>query len=693
MADDDAPILCGLTNLGNTCFANSAVQALSSCRGLTAALRLAPGTGPGASERDEWQWRVLTRYSAVRQQVWSAAAATFYAMQTTPEPFLAPRGILKAVGVVNDRFALGQGEQHDASEWMNTLIDALDETFQVEMNAGPLAAAVDRAGPAAATFRGVTSILRDIDEENEAEELRLRRKKNPQATKSNYVPPRYHRSPSGDPFRGIFVSTVTCDACGAASRTAAEFTALQLAFPSDTERAAYFKLKQEERAAQQLIASPGSPERAGSDSSTDRKIQAQRGIAASICGAICSVCASIALAMRWLWCCVGGGCCRDYGPLTVDELLWGHSRPERLVGSNRYRCQSDRCNGALREATKTTRILSFPEVLVIQLKRFDYGSYWTSKISDHVEFPLDFTPLASTGRLSEDTSLLPTTSDGETTALDLRPYAYDPNAITSSPTAASAGMLRAASRPLGITSYSLNAVVNHHGSFFGGHYTAYCLREEPTRRFWTLHNDHRTVLAKAKEVSDSQAYVLFYQKQPLLDNGSCGYDAAPVVTAQDRATARRYLQSAKEPLSNDGRVYVPRLWLLRLASFVEPGPILMRMCYCAEDRRRTVCYVHGGDVPDSLFPPLNAPAAADAAAAGATVSEGAGASTTDTDRSNRHFHCPAEWFYVKVQPNDFADWERRFGADGPALEASDMLQLRQAEMRWLGAVERVRQGR
>jgi ubiquitin C-terminal hydrolase len=62
------------------------------------------------------------------------------------------------------------------------------------------------------------------------------------------------------------------------------------------------------------------------------------------------------------------------------------------------------------------------------------------------------------------------------------------------------------------TSYSLRAVVNHHGTLSGGHYTSF-IKHNKTNQ-WYLCNDSSVRRVSSKEVLNSQAYILFYEKTP-----------------------------------------------------------------------------------------------------------------------------------------------------------------------------------
>jgi ubiquitin carboxyl-terminal hydrolase 22/27/51 len=66
--------------------------------------------------------------------------------------------------------------------------------------------------------------------------------------------------------------------------------------------------------------------------------------------------------------------------------------------------------------------------------------------------------------------------------------------------------------------YSLYAVVNHMGSFEGGHYYAYIKHAKDA---WVKCDDHVIKRVTRQEVLDSPGYLLFYHKDALL------YDQGP----------------------------------------------------------------------------------------------------------------------------------------------------------------------
>lgn len=142
--------------------------------------------------------------------------------------------------------------------------------------------------------------------------------------------------------------------------------------------------------------------------------------------------------------------CFDH--FTQEEYLDGDERPTCARCKKRQRCR------------KQFSIQRFPKVLIIHLKRFNQGSFYRSKLSTKVEFPIK--------------------------QLDLSPYA---------------------AQHRGSPVYNLYAVSNHSGSTAGGHYTAYA--KNPYSGKWHYFNDQRVSGASESQIQSAEAYVLFYQLQ------------------------------------------------------------------------------------------------------------------------------------------------------------------------------------
>eukprot|EP00111_Clytia_hemisphaerica_P005319 TCONS_00015364-protein len=134
--------------------------------------------------------------------------------------------------------------------------------------------------------------------------------------------------------------------------------------------------------------------------------------------------------------------------------------PDRLDGDNKYFC--DRCRKKT-VAQKRGTIHKAPNVLTLQLKRFDFSKMFGGKISKDIHFPED---------------------------LNIRPY-----------------MSNTKLEPV---FYKLYAVLVHSGySCNSGHYYCYV---RGSNGIWYEMNDSRVSQVSVKVVLSAQAYILFYVK-------------------------------------------------------------------------------------------------------------------------------------------------------------------------------------
>uniref|UniRef100_A0A674BHI8 Ubiquitin carboxyl-terminal hydrolase n=1 Tax=Salmo trutta TaxID=8032 RepID=A0A674BHI8_SALTR len=117
------------------------------------------------------------------------------------------------------------------------------------------------------------------------------------------------------------------------------------------------------------------------------------------------------------------------------------------------------------QATKKLDLWSLPPVLVVHLKRFSYSRYMRDKLDSLVDFPL---------------------SD-----MEMSEFLIDPNA--------------------GPCRYDLIAVSNHYGGMGGGHYTAYAKNKDDNK--WYNFDDSSVSPANEDQIVSKAAYVLFYQRQ------------------------------------------------------------------------------------------------------------------------------------------------------------------------------------
>eukprot|EP00795_Rhopilema_esculentum_P010621 gene10621-19361_t len=178
-------------------------------------------------------------------------------------------------------------------------------------------------------------------------------------------------------------------------------------------------------------------------------------------------------------------------------------------GDNMYNCE--KCN-KLRNGVKYLKVLSLPEVLCIHLKRFRHEMHYSSKINNHVNFPVN--------------------------GLDMKPF-LDKDWHSE------------------FTTYDLCAVITHFGNVGGGHYIAYaknCINGK-----WYEFNDSLISEVSEYVVESTEAYVLFYSKRSSADQ-----------------TFRAHVREAIEKMSNTNPCqtrYISREWFNRFETCAEPGQI------------------------------------------------------------------------------------------------------------------------
>uniref|UniRef100_A0A8C0BD37 Ubiquitin carboxyl-terminal hydrolase n=1 Tax=Buteo japonicus TaxID=224669 RepID=A0A8C0BD37_9AVES len=117
------------------------------------------------------------------------------------------------------------------------------------------------------------------------------------------------------------------------------------------------------------------------------------------------------------------------------------------------------------QATKKFDLWSLPRILVVHLKRFSYSRYWRDKLDTVVEFPIR--------------------------GLNMSEFVCDPRA--------------------GSYVYDLIAVSNHYGAMGVGHYTAYAKNKVNDK--WYYFDDSSVSAASEDQIVTKAAYVLFYQRR------------------------------------------------------------------------------------------------------------------------------------------------------------------------------------
>lgn len=150
--------------------------------------------------------------------------------------------------------------------------------------------------------------------------------------------------------------------------------------------------------------------------------------------------------------------------VSLLDCLDNFSKPEYL-GGKIYACE--KCKTS-ENAEKRVTITELPEVLLIHTNRIKWQGAMRQKIQTKLDFPLK--------------------------ALDLKKHSSASNKETR---------------------YNLCGVVNHSGRHFGsGHYACYCLNTEGGG--WLNFSDGLVTASEEEEVLNSQAYMLFYIRHPLM---------------------------------------------------------------------------------------------------------------------------------------------------------------------------------
>lgn len=145
--------------------------------------------------------------------------------------------------------------------------------------------------------------------------------------------------------------------------------------------------------------------------------------------------------------------------ITIEKALEKFTKAEELQNENAYKCPKCKKKG---QATKRFSVHQPPNVVTIQLKRFEFNRF-SGKITKHIQFPEN---------------------------MDLRPYMSDTTGAR--------------------LMYKLNAVLVHLGySCNSGHY--FCFVRN-SNNHWYRMDDERVAPVPVNQVLAQNAYILFYVK-------------------------------------------------------------------------------------------------------------------------------------------------------------------------------------
>ncbi|XP_046682049.1 ubiquitin carboxyl-terminal hydrolase 33-like isoform X3 [Homalodisca vitripennis] len=511
--DNNKPTgLTGLQNIGNTCYMNAALQALSNTPPLTkyfleCGAVVFGGNNGGAGGPDRKPPTLSRSYWRLMQDMWHRKRLAY----------VAPTGILYGIRNVHPMF---RGyHQHDTQEFLRCFMDQLHEELKVPYIQPPLphntrqpfhvrrASSLDElsdegeGGGASSQSEGeeyetcdsgVSERSSLSDEGSTKQAGSLSRSPTPSQdiqmsslashgfhSSSHLSPTRgshrrkaqiKYRSIISDVFDGKLLSSVQCLTCNRISTRMETFQDLSLPIPSKDHLTMLH---------QGSVNIAKCPELYSTDQGW----------------------------LTWLWEWV---CSFFWGPTVgLHDCLAAFFSADELKGDNMYSCE--KCN-KLRNGVKYSKVLELPEVLCIHLKRFRHELMFSSKINNYVTFPL------------ED--------------LDLKPYLHKDCKSK-------------------VTKYNLISVICHHGAAgSGGHYTCYSLNDQYNQ--WYEFDDQCVTQVRPETVRNCEAYVLFYRK---VDRDIC-------------EQREQVLQLSKKALGCQEDMYVlSQAWITRFLTFTEPGPI------------------------------------------------------------------------------------------------------------------------
>lgn len=170
-------------------------------------------------------------------------------------------------------------------------------------------------------------------------------------------------------------------------------------------------------------------------------------------------------------------CCRVCAQECLTRTTFS---PEKMVGEEGYKCES--CK-ALREATKQLQLFTYPQVMLLGLKRFETrgGSKGGNRVSEK------YSSRKVSTRVRLDAGQL----------LDLSPFCNP------------AGLKAAAASGRPPPCYELVAVADHTGYIHGGHYTA--RGRSVLDGSWVEFNDSLVLATDAPSGSTRDAYMMLYR--------------------------------------------------------------------------------------------------------------------------------------------------------------------------------------
>ncbi|KAF9989124.1 Ubiquitin carboxyl-terminal hydrolase 33 [Mortierella antarctica] len=361
--DLDLPGLVGLKNLGNTCYMNAALQALSHTPALTYYFQTCEAFIP-ESRRIEYARQknhmLVDSFFHFVNTMWSGKSAIF-----------SPAHLVSDVKKCNDIF---QGTaQQDSQEFLRCILDKLHDELtyprryhdptltalhiplpdeklskvkvQLPQLSSTSANGNSKESSKSSTKKGTASSVSYSSSRSSISSRSAQSSENSSLTENMEITPARATAPSiiSDIFEGTLESRVRCLSCRKEYIKEDKF--FDLSIPIDKKS--------------RIIEDSSNDKGGGKDK--------DGGVLGSFVDSI------------------GSWFSMSNRNIKLQDCLASFCATEELTGEDRYRCTQ--CD-ALNDCRKTFRITQLPETLCIHLKRFRYDTY-SSKINTYVQFPLE----------------------------------------------------------------------------------------------------------------------------------------------------------------------------------------------------------------------------------------------------------------------------------------------------------------
>lgn len=581
--------LLGLSNLGNTCFMNAALQCLSHSHGMQKYFRHCPHAF--SSKAQGPRQKLLMAFAHWFEQDWGANVSA---------PYHRPEDVLRAVQQLNPTF---QGyAQQDSQEFLRCVLDNIHEELRREVkeevedeshsgengnachdarsdrrSAGNTASTdflpsggkvLERSSSGSSTSQHLMQFCQVPESNTDMGEIRLsetsagnrpvaesaeeveQASSGPNmasagesseggAASSKKIHRTHFESIISELFQGKVVSCVRCTQCNQTSRTSEAVYDVSVPIPNANEPAS--PLSADGSPVSLPAGSPGhlQPQSAGLRSSSWSGVLGGLGKVKS-----------------WFY---------DKG-VSLNDCLRRYCAPEYLSGKDQYYCE--RCKKK-NDCEKRMVFKELPEILCIHLKRFRfdnaYGWFAGSKNSRVVNFPV-------------------------TSHLDMSQFMEE---VPNQP-----------------TEYRLIGLIQHIGSMGGGHYIAYCQHKRKPQD-WYEFDDVQVNPVMPEQVERAEPYVLFYQRVPskkakhdrqIFKNdmramqekinqhiaNAASSKARTDRSGREKAALEMNRQALQEEIRNHGPAlrnlyksppaelevaFVSKHWYVRLTTMSEPGPL------------------------------------------------------------------------------------------------------------------------